>query len=88
MFNKMSLNGISTEDCPCRFCTKETGRSPTCHSTCTDRYIPWKNKHDGKLEEKYKQIQSIDVFYSGAKRRNKSLTTKAIIFGRGKKGKR
>ena len=31
--------------CPCKGCTVETGRSPTCHSTCK-RYIEWRQELD------------------------------------------
>lgn len=31
------------EVCPCKGCTTETGRSPTCHSKCK-KYIKWKRK--------------------------------------------
>ena len=27
--------------CPCKGCTAETGRSITCHSSCT-KYLEWK----------------------------------------------
>lgn len=37
------------EECPCRFCTPDTGRSGDCHGRCHDRYIPWKKRHDERV---------------------------------------
>lgn len=31
--------------CPCKDCTIETGRSPTCHSTC-EKYEKWRKMKD------------------------------------------
>lgn len=31
--------------CPCKGCTMETGRSPTCHSTC-EKYKHWRDNLD------------------------------------------
>lgn len=41
----------SVGTCPCKGCTKETGRGPSCHSKC-NRYIIWKDEYE-KVRVKY-----------------------------------
>lgn len=84
MFNQMSLSNVDTNNCPCKGCTKETGRSAGCHAVC-ERYIPWKENHDKKLEEKSRKREEAEIYYTGMTRRNKSLTTKSVNFRRKKK---
>ena len=38
------------KECPCKGCTFDTGRSPTCHSEC-ERYKEWKAEHDEEREK-------------------------------------
>lgn len=37
-------------ECPCKGCTPETGRSPTCHPNCK-KYLDWKKEHDEQVEK-------------------------------------
>lgn len=37
-------------DCPCRYCTKETGRSDICHGIC-EKYKTWKKNHDERAAQ-------------------------------------
>ena len=40
--------------CPCKDCTKETGRAIGCHSKC-EKYIKWKD-----ISESYKRVANIE----------------------------
>ena len=46
------------EECPCRYCTVDTGRSSTCHGTC-EKYIKWKKRHTEQvaLERRQRHIK-------------------------------
>lgn len=47
-------------ECPCRYCTYETGRSSTCHGTC-ERYLKWDKEHkDEVAQAKRKKLCSTD----------------------------
>lgn len=45
-------------DCPCRYCTTETGRSDICHGICK-RYKTWKKKHDEQVARERQQRQAL-----------------------------
>ena len=68
---------MSTRDCPCRGCTAETGRSPTCHhdGTCQRGHTDWQQRHNAEraARNKAKKWQdSIDgLLAEGAIRTNK-----------------
>ena len=44
------------EECPCRYCTKDTGRSDICHGVC-ERYKTWKKNHDAQVAAERQQRQ-------------------------------
>lgn len=39
------------KECPCRYCTQDTGRCVGCHATCT-KYIEWR-----KLKDSYNRVR-------------------------------
>jgi len=47
---------MSTRDCPCRGCTQETGRSPTCHhdGTCQRGHADWQREHNAEMAARRK----------------------------------
>lgn len=46
---------MSKVKCPCKYCTKSTGRYPGCHDHCKKpEYLKWK---DQELERKKQQDQ-------------------------------
>lgn len=58
---------MSTRDCPCRGCTEETGRSPTCHhdGTCQRGHADWQQRHNAEQAMRRKALSgqnSIDGF--------------------------
>lgn len=55
-----------SDDCPCRGCTTETGRSPTCHGTC-DMYVACKEKVAAEKECLLNSKSEIDKYESVAR---------------------
>ena len=55
------------QECPCRYCTTETGRSPTCHSTCKD-YLKWA-LWNGKRREKLREQKQLENFHISVPKR-------------------
>lgn len=46
---------------PCRYCTTETGRSPTCHASC-EKYANFRIEKDMENEELAKQKRQAQLF--------------------------
>ena len=40
---------------PCKHCTPETGRSPTCHCTC-QAYLDFAAKREEFREQRYREV--------------------------------
>ena len=38
------------DECPCRYCTADTGRSDVCHSTCP-KYLGWKKRNAARKQK-------------------------------------
>ena len=56
--------------CPCKDCTKETGRYPGCHDHCEkEAYIIWK-EHQKVLKKKQNQESSARLDYNAMKSDN------------------
>lgn len=72
------------EDCPCRVCTKETGRaSPVCRTKdCPHDWAEWQKLHDAEKLEKDKQIAGEHAYFGvrgeGYRR--------AVGYGKGSRG--
>lgn len=58
---------MGMEPCPCKKCTVETGRSPTCHSKC-DRYLKWRRKLDEINAARRKQADMESALWNYKKR--------------------
>ena len=68
-------------NCPCRGCTVETGRSETCHSTC-QKYQDWletnrKVKAEIKSKKDKEAMVRLDNIYRVRKMRG--LSTKGYV---------
>ena len=63
-------------ECPCKFCTKDTGRYPGCHDHCEKPdYLKWKNQEKGRKEHEAKE-RLVQAVYQEVKSRNISQTKK------------
>lgn len=72
------------EDCPCRTCTKETGRaSPVCRTKeCPHDWFEWQELHKAEKDAKDKQIAE-DCVYFGVRREG---YRRSVGYGRGSRG--
>lgn len=52
-------------ECPCKYCTKETGRYPGCHDHCEkEAYIIWKEQQKAlKRRQKLESSARMDYNY-------------------------
>lgn len=83
---RFMLNQVNTDDCPCNGC-KPPKRNSTCHGCCVE-YINWNDKHLKRLAELQHQKDMDDIYYTGARRRNKDMLQKGSKFGRNSHGSR
>lgn len=77
---------VNADDCPCNGCVPPK-RNATCHGSCTE-YLTWNDEHLKKLEEVHQQRNITDVYYEGARRRNKDMLQKGSRVGRNSHGPR
>lgn len=67
---------MTIDNCPCKGCTAETGRSPTCHGTC-QKYKEWaklqaefrKKLHKKAKEKEYGEDWKFSAYKSNKKNR-------------------
>lgn len=65
-------------ECPCKFCTKDTGRYPGCHDHCEKPdYLKWKNQEKERKEHEAKE-RLVQAVYQEVKSRNISQTKKKV----------
>ena len=66
---------MSRDECPCKGCTAETGRSPTCHSKdCPRGWYEWDQRHKAARKERNAEqwgLVADSVLIAGAKRRRR-----------------
>jgi hypothetical protein len=65
-----STSGFKSQ--PCKDCTSETGRSPTCHGTCK-KYLKFKKefekyKNEDKIRRK-RERETYDYYINNRRRR-------------------
>lgn len=61
---------IEVDVCPCKECTTDTGRSPTCHPNC-DKYLKWKRRLDEVNAEKRRQMEEKRSMYNHGRYRRR-----------------
>ena len=64
---------MAKDECPCNGCGE---RSATCHSTCEDRYKPWKARLDAKSRA-IKESKVGNKMYAAYRRVKLKAITKA-----------
>lgn len=63
-------------ECPCRYCTKDTGRYPGCHDHCEKpEYQDWR-KQERERKERERQEKGYGIAYQEVKCRNIVQTKK------------
>ena len=74
----MAIGGLEMGriECPCKPCTKDTGRYPGCHDHCEKPdYLKWKNQEKERKEHEAKE-RLVQAVYQEVKSRNISQTKK------------
>lgn len=72
MRKKIAINGINTDDCPCKACHEKHESYLGCHSDCK-KYLEWQEQHKTHLDSIQKQRDLDDVLYRNQVSRNRKV---------------
>lgn len=85
---KIAINGINTDNCPCKECHAKHESYIGCHSKCL-KYIDWKQQHEVTLESNKQQRYIDNLLFDTQTSRNKKLSqTGGVKYGRRSNGSR